>query len=186
MKSVSRLSVLVGALAVISMMSISSAWAQKKHEHGKKHEKHARCPMMDKDKGHAESKAGKMKHMDKMLEKLEVVQNAIDEGNTEEASAKLGAIVDRMEDMRKKMKQMKQKHGRMEKQSGEKAAEGKPVNESCPIMGNKIDPEEVPEKLTREFQGKTVGFCCGACPERWDELDEDEKKEKLDEAMENN
>jgi hypothetical protein len=54
------------------------------------------------------------------------------------------------------------------------------VNTKCPIMGSKLDRDAVPAKLTREFKGKTVGFCCGGCPAAWDKLSADAKAKKLD------
>ena len=102
--------------------------------------------------------------------------------------------------MQQKMEQMKQKMQKMheERKSEAKAGEktcpmckkmmaGEPkavaVNARCPIMGNKIDPSNVPENLTREWNGKTVGFCCAACPPKWDKLSDEEKQAKLDAAM---
>jgi ribosomal protein S20 len=63
-------------------------------------------------------------------------------------------------------------------------AESRPaiVNNRCPIMGNKIDPEEVPAKLYRRFNGKGVGFCCAGCPSAWDKLSDEKKAEKLADA----
>jgi hypothetical protein len=57
------------------------------------------------------------------------------------------------------------------------------VNVRCPIMGTKIDPADVPEELTRQWKGKTVGFCCPGCPAKWDELTDEQKKEKLKAVM---
>ncbi|HOD82981.1 MAG: hypothetical protein BWX88_04310 [Planctomycetes bacterium ADurb.Bin126] len=51
---------------------------------------------------------------------------------------------------------------------------GAPVNDRCPIMGGKVNP-----KLTRTFEGKTVGFCCPGCFPKWDNLTDAEKKAKL-------
>jgi hypothetical protein len=56
------------------------------------------------------------------------------------------------------------------------------VNARCPIMGNRIDPNGVPENLTVEWQGKTIGFCCAACPPRWEDLSDEEKQQKLAQA----
>ncbi|WP_164104497.1 hypothetical protein [Candidatus Laterigemmans baculatus] len=53
------------------------------------------------------------------------------------------------------------------------------ANKSCPIMGGDLDTE-----LTRQWNGKTVGFCCDGCPEDWDALSEEEKAEKFAEASE--
>lgn len=63
------------------------------------------------------------------------------------------------------------------------ADDGKVVNARCPIMGNKLDRDNVPESLTREWNGKKVGFCCAACPPKWDKLSDEEKQKKLDAAM---
>ena len=63
------------------------------------------------------------------------------------------------------------------------ADEDKVVNARCPIMGNKLDRDNVPENLTREWNGKKVGFCCAACPPKWDKLSDEEKQKKLDSAM---
>ena len=51
------------------------------------------------------------------------------------------------------------------------------ANESCPMMGGEPTPE-----LTRQWEGKTIGFCCEGCPEKWDALSEEEKAAKLAEA----
>jgi hypothetical protein len=56
------------------------------------------------------------------------------------------------------------------------------VNARCPIMGNRIDPNSVPKELTVEWQGKTVGFCCAACPPQWKDLSDEEKQQKLTRA----
>jgi hypothetical protein len=69
-----------------------------------------------------------------------------------------------------------------EKMMGQAEAD-KVVNARCPIMGNKIDPGNVPDDLTREWKGKKIGFCCAACPPKWDKLSDEEKQEKLDAAM---
>lgn len=59
------------------------------------------------------------------------------------------------------------------------------VNQACPIMGSKIDPQAVPANLTRTYEGKKVGFCCAGCPAQWDELDAAEKEAKLAAVMDN-
>jgi hypothetical protein len=53
------------------------------------------------------------------------------------------------------------------------------VNTRCPMMGTEIDPENVPENLTRPYKGKTIGFCCGGCPQAWDRLSDEQKTAKL-------
>ncbi|TWU04578.1 hypothetical protein [Stieleria varia] len=56
-------------------------------------------------------------------------------------------------------------------------AEATPVsfaNTKCPIMGGKPTKE-----LTVEYDGKTIGFCCDGCPEKWAELSDEVKAEKF-------
>jgi hypothetical protein len=59
---------------------------------------------------------------------------------------------------------------------------GEYVNAKCPIMGSKINTENVNSALTREFNGQKVAFCCAGCPETWDTLSEEEKKQKLEQV----
>jgi hypothetical protein len=53
-------------------------------------------------------------------------------------------------------------------------------NEYCPIMGGPGDPN-----LTRQFEGKTVAFCCPGCPEAWDKLTVVQKEQALASAKPN-
>jgi hypothetical protein len=46
-------------------------------------------------------------------------------------------------------------------------------------MGGAVDPNTVPDSLTREFKGQKVGFCCGGCPGTWDKLSDAEKEAKF-------
>jgi len=62
-------------------------------------------------------------------------------------------------------------------------AAAKVVNDRCPMMGTKIDPEKVPANLTRTYKGQKVGFCCGGCPTAWDMLSDAEKDAKLAKVM---
>jgi hypothetical protein len=48
------------------------------------------------------------------------------------------------------------------------------ANEKCPIMGGKPDPE-----LVVQWDGKTIGFCCDGCPQKWEKLSDEEKAAKL-------
>jgi len=70
-----------------------------------------------------------------------------------------------------------------EKPLVEKPTAGAIVNARCPIMGNAIDPANVPPELIRMFRGQKVGFCCAGCPPEWDRLSEEEKEAKLKAAM---
>lgn len=54
------------------------------------------------------------------------------------------------------------------------------VNKVCPIMGSDVKPEELTPELTRDFNGKKVGFCCPPCLEEWDEMSDAEKTAKLE------
>lgn len=44
------------------------------------------------------------------------------------------------------------------------------INTKCPIMGGKLDPAKVSAALARQFGGRKIGFCCAACPPKWDAL----------------
>ena len=35
------------------------------------------------------------------------------------------------------------------------------------IEGGTVDPNTVPDSLTREFKGQKVGFCCDGCPAKF-------------------
>ncbi|MCA9173711.1 MAG: hypothetical protein KDB14_04420 [Planctomycetales bacterium] len=52
------------------------------------------------------------------------------------------------------------------------------ANAKCPIMGGKPNG-----KLAANYEGKTIGFCCEGCPEKWAALSDAEKSEKLAAAM---
>ncbi len=56
------------------------------------------------------------------------------------------------------------------------------LNERCPIMGTRIDPEKVPAELTRVYGQGKVAFCCGGCPAQWARLTAAEKAAKLKEV----
>ena len=55
----------------------------------------------------------------------------------------------------------------------------KVVNAKCPIMGGAVDPAKVPAKRTRTHKGQEVGFCCGGCLPKWDDLSVEDKDAKL-------
>lgn len=54
------------------------------------------------------------------------------------------------------------------------------VNKVCPIMGSEVKADELTPELTRDFNGKKVGFCCPPCLEEWDEMTDAEKTAKLE------
>ncbi|TWT56902.1 hypothetical protein KOR42_02570 [Thalassoglobus neptunius] len=60
--------------------------------------------------------------------------------------------------------------------AGEQAASSVTIaNEHCPIMGGKVSVEA----KTVEWDGKTIGFCCDGCDEKFMALSDEEKSEKL-------
>jgi len=48
------------------------------------------------------------------------------------------------------------------------------VNTACPIQGGKAN-----QKVTVEWNGNTVGFCCADCIPAWNELSDEEKTAQL-------
>ncbi|MDM4015925.1 hypothetical protein [Roseiconus lacunae] len=52
------------------------------------------------------------------------------------------------------------------------------ANTNCPIMGGKVSTDGG----TVQWNGKTIGFCCDGCDEKWEVLTDQEKQQKLDEA----
>jgi YHS domain-containing protein len=45
--------------------------------------------------------------------------------------------------------------------SAETSIAGEPINDRCPVMGDKIS-KDTPYKM--EYKGKVIGFCCSGCP----------------------
>lgn len=58
------------------------------------------------------------------------------------------------------------------------ASESVAMNTNCPIMGSPVKPDGG----SAEYNGKTVGFCCPGCVEKWTSLSEEDKAKKLAEA----
>lgn len=54
------------------------------------------------------------------------------------------------------------------------------INSCCPMDEEEIDPADLGPDRTRKFQSQVVGFCCDECAKAWDDLEDDEKQEKLD------
>jgi hypothetical protein len=126
-----------------------------------------RCAAM-KGKGHRHGHAMHAR-LDKALKALDAAEKAVEAGEKETALAEIAKA------------RMLLTPPPAEKPKPEQAGV---VNTHCPIMGTKLDPEKVPANLTREFEGKKVGFCCGGCPAAWDALSEQEKQAKLNAASE--
>lgn len=49
------------------------------------------------------------------------------------------------------------------------------MNDYCPIMGGKVTDEGG----TVVWNGKTIGFCCDGCDEKWQALSEGDKSDKF-------
>jgi len=79
--------------------------------------------------------------------------------------------------------EMMRRAGRLRQRTGSQAAEHGVVNVRCPIDGAKIDPASVPEAQTRQWKGKTVGFCCANCAAAWDKLTDEQKDQQLKAVM---
>lgn len=98
------------------------------------------------------------------MTKISEARKAVESGERDAALKALAAAESTLKDLHSKA-----------------VAESRPaiVNSRCPIMGNKIDPDEVPANLYRRFDGQGVGFCCAGCPSAWDKLSDEKKAEKL-------
>ena len=51
-------------------------------------------------------------------------------------------------------------------------------NTNCPIMGHEVSDDGG----RTEFNGQTIGFCCPGCIDKWNELSDEDKAEKLSAA----
>lgn len=52
-------------------------------------------------------------------------------------------------------------------------------NLHCPVMGSPVYINRVDIKLTRDYKGRIIAFCCPGCPAEWDKLTEAQKQAKL-------
>ena len=130
--------------------------------------------------------AGRMSRMKSMMDKMQQMRQEM--GKSAGGKPAQG-MVGEMDDMGKKMRSMRDEMGRQGGMAAadEKcplcgktmAAQPKVVNSTCPIMGGKVDRYSVPDNLTRQFEGKNVGFCCANCPAAWDKLSKADKEAKL-------
>ncbi len=100
---------------------------------------------------------------------LDEAVKAIDAGNTAAAKAEIEKAKSMLAGMKMSIEQCMQKMPT--------------VNDRCPITGKSIDMKNVPPDLTRMYKGMKVGFCCPACPPKWDSMSDEEKDAKLAEVM---
>ncbi len=61
---------------------------------------------------------------------------------------------------------------------GDHGEESVAMNANCPIMGSPVKPDGG----SAEYNGKTVGFCCPGCVDKWTALSEEDKVKKLAET----
>lgn len=55
------------------------------------------------------------------------------------------------------------------------------ANEKCPMLGGKPL-----ERLTTDYNGMTIGFCCEGCPEKWAALSDEEKSQRFEKVKKPN
>jgi hypothetical protein len=147
-----------------------------------------------------------LKCMTEMKALLKDAKAAVQAGQNDKAIQKLDAALALIETKHKEMHDCMQKccdamkkkmeaetdpakKARMQKKLMERKETKCPMckpgvcNKTCPMTGKPLDPDNVPESLTRRFKDKKVGFCCPACPPAWDKLSDEQKQEKLDKAL---
>ena len=55
------------------------------------------------------------------------------------------------------------------------------ANEKCPMLEGKPL-----ERLTADYKGMTIGFCCEGCPEKWAALSDAEKAARFEKVKKSN
>lgn len=55
-------------------------------------------------------------------------------------------------------------------------------NTKCPITGGALGSNGVVKRLTRDYKGLKIGFCCDGCPQEWDRMSDADKDAKLSKA----
>ncbi len=131
--------------------------------------------------------------LDKISAVLEAAKSAADAGDAKTAAAEIAKAQAQLAELKQFRSDkcsyfMSGKEGKADgecKMKGQATSADKAgvVNATCPMMGSKIDPAKVTEPLTRSFDGKQVGFCCGGCPAKWDALSDADRQAKLKTAM---
>lgn len=57
------------------------------------------------------------------------------------------------------------------------------VNSRCPMTGNAINANDISSDMTVNFQGQNIGFCSAQCISEWEQLNDEEKQDRLDDVM---
>lgn len=129
-----------------------------------------------------------MEHCTKTMAHLKnILVEAKSAAETEGAKTTLVKINEALELMARQCKHMEKKmmkmNGKKCPMCGKMMGRRKIINTRCPIMGTKLDPDKVPQDLTREWNGQKIGFCCAGCPQKWDKLSDEERQKKLEAAI---
>lgn len=137
-------------------------------------------------------------HMDmmtKLKDTLAQAKQAVQAGNTEQASQKIDQAQQLIDKQHAAMhERMQGRMGRMMSRMGDgggmkcpmcgqamgPAGEDKVANSQCPMDGSKIDPSKMTKGSTRDYKGEKLGFCCAGCANQWDQLSDAQKKDKMD------
>ena len=109
-----------------------------------------------------------VKKLDQAIKAIDAATKAVEAGHKATALAELKKAREVIAACRKILSEM---------------GKGRFVNVRCPILGTKLEPEKVPQNLTRMYMGKKVGFCCAGCPQQWDKLSSEEKASKLGKVL---
>ncbi len=188
-------------LAVGMLVVPARAMAKQETEHGKaeqmmKHKSSAEKEGEREESWQYKECKSRLKRSKKMEKMLMDAKKTAESEDADATVKKLDKILDKVEkcqaDMKKQMKKMKEEHAHKKEMkkgdddnddNGDDNGEVSVVNPRCPIMGTKLDQDDVPAKLTRTWKGKKVGFCCKGCPTKWDKLSNEQKRQKLNAAM---
>ena len=152
---------IVAVVAVAGMLIAGVSFAQ--HDHST----HANMQTADSTKAAEKTPSLQMIHSTR----LPAVQDALDRA--------IGHIeAGRQEAALKEMKQIKLSLAAIHQTLGRHVGP-QFVNDRCPIMGGKFNPEKISAELTRMHGEQKVGFCCAGCPAQWDRLTEAQKIARL-------
>ncbi len=150
----------IGVVSMVVLLSIP-VFAEEEHHGRKMHMAATTAPASAERHSMHEMH---MKRLDEALKAIDKAVKAIEADNKDKALAELNKAKHLVAACNKAMSQM---------------CKEKVVNTRCPIMGTKLDSDEVAVKLTRVYRGKTIGLCCDGCPAVWDKLSAEEKAKKL-------
>ncbi len=150
----------IGVASIVAMLTIPLI-----AEEGKsKHSGH-KAKTSDTEKVSAKCQGGRKMCANRLQDAIKAMDAAIEAINKDDKDAALASIKKARKIVATSREAMLQM--------------GRPVNARCPMKGSKLDPDNVPENLTRTYMGKKIGFCCAGCPTAWDKLSKEEQSDKL-------